>query len=138
MKKLKLFPFSKIVSMDKNNKYLYINSTDSFIIWDIRVNKAVKTFENTNINKIKYSEDNKYIFAIGFGYFKLLSRKTFKEILTFYSIGKKDWIVTSPNGRFDATQGAMDKMYYVKDLKTFPLSNEMKKTFYSRLMENQI
>lgn len=42
-------------------------------------------------------------------------RSTGKELFTLFEFGE-DWAVTHPSGLFDATPGAMEKMYYVQGL----------------------
>jgi WD40 repeat protein len=39
-----------------------------------------------------------------------------KEILSWVAVDSNDWIITHPSGLFDATPGAMDKIYYVQGL----------------------
>lgn len=112
-------------TFSSNNKYLYLNQGNSFLIWDIENNKEAKRLKNINPYEIKLSKDGKYLFVVASGYMKLLDAKTFEEKLTYYNFDEKDWVVATPEGRFDASTGAMDALYFVKGLNVIPLENLM-------------
>lgn len=44
---------------------------------------------------------------------KVWNRRAGYEICTLVSIGEKDWVVSTPDGLFDASPGAMNSMYFV-------------------------
>jgi WD40 repeat protein len=43
------------------------------------------------------------------------------ELATLMAIGKKDWLLSTPNGLFDASSGAMEQFYYVVGLEIISL-----------------
>lgn len=47
---------------------------------------------------------------------------TWKELLSYIFVGSNDWVVTHPSGLFDASEGAMDSMYFVKNKEIIELS----------------
>ncbi|MFK8165060.1 MAG: caspase family protein [Lewinella sp.] len=53
---------------------------------------------------------------------RLWELKTGKELAKLFLFDdSEDWVVLSPNGRFDATPGAMKKLYYVLNKRIIPL-----------------
>jgi len=109
-----------------SNDLFYNNNNNDVVVWDIAGNKVKNRYENFTIDKISYSFDSKYIFITnGKGAFKLINANTYDEIITFYSIEDKDWVVTTTDGRFDASQAGMKELYYVKDFEIIPLENLM-------------
>jgi WD40 repeat protein len=55
--------------------------------------------------------------------------ETGKEIYSWVAVDSIDWIVTHPSGLFDATPGAMDKLYYVQGLEIIDF-NQLKDRFW--------
>jgi WD40 repeat protein len=47
------------------------------------------------------------------GTVKLWRTKTGEEVATLYPIDREDWVVMAADGRFDATSGALKRIYYV-------------------------
>ena len=58
-----------------------------------------------------------------------------KLLATLYSFPKtNDWAVLTPDGHFDATPGAQQNMYYVKNVNTIALGDMYEKFFTPRLL----
>jgi WD40 repeat protein len=55
--------------------------------------------------------------------------KSEKELLSFVIIDSADWVVLHPSGLFDASTGAMDKMYYVQNGEIIEL-NQLKERYF--------
>lgn len=60
---------------------------------------------------------------------RLFSIETGKQLAGLYSFEKEEWAIIYPNGLFDASQGAMHMMYWVKDMEVIELS-QMKDGYY--------
>lgn len=60
-----------------------------------------------------FSPDSKYLLtSYGNPHLKLWSVADKKELATLYQIDSTDWVVTTPNGLFDASPGALQLMFY--------------------------
>ena len=59
----------------------------------------------------------------------LYDLKTGKEIISWVGVGSKDWVITHPSGLFDASPGAMDKLYFVQGLDIIDF-NQLKERYY--------
>ncbi len=55
--------------------------------------------------------------------------KTGQTVVNLTMIDKSNWIATHPSGLFDATPGAMDKMYFVQGLDVIDF-NQLKERYY--------
>ena len=54
---------------------------------------------------------------------------TGKEIIRWVAIDKQDWVITHSSGLFDASPGAMDKLYFVQGLDIIDF-NQLKERYY--------
>ena len=74
--------------------------------------------------------DGSYIVAVGSNNTaKIWNVVTGIELLTLISIGENDWVVTNPDGFFDASDGAMESIHFVRGMK-FIEQEELKKLYY--------
>jgi Caspase domain len=61
-----------------------------------------------------------------------------RDVAQIYVFGNSnEWVVTTPEGRFDASQGAQEFMYYIKNDQVIPLSSLFEK-FYTPKLLNRI
>ncbi len=104
-----------------------------------------RTFKahTAGIQGIKFSENGRYMFtASSDNTIKVWDWETKTLLATLYSFpDTNDWAVVTPGGRFDATKGAQESMYYVKGETTIPMSAMFEK-FYtphllSRILEGE-
>ena len=66
---------------------------------------------------------------------KVWDWETKNLLATMYSFAEtNDWAVVTPSGRFDATKGAQEMMYFVKGETTIPLSALYEKFYTPRLL----
>lgn len=59
---------------------------------------------------------------------KIWKAATGECLATLYALNE-EWLVTTPNGAFDASEGALDKMYFVRGLELIELE-ELKEEYY--------
>jgi WD40 repeat protein len=58
-----------------------------------------------------------------------------RDIAQIYIFGNSnEWVVTTPEGRFDASQAAQEFMYYVKDGQVIPLASLFEKFYTPKLL----
>ncbi len=82
-------------------------------------------FKNNNFIAALYEDNSIHIYNIA-------QKKVVARLVTFQN--GKDWVVTTRDGRFDATQGALEKMYYVKNDEIIPLNALFEKFYTPKLL----
>jgi WD40 repeat protein len=115
-----------------NNKFITISRTnDTIKIWDIDKSKPILSIElapNAIVSDVNYAAN--WFTAIRNNEVLLYDLKTGEHKLSFYSTDSLNWIVMHPSGLFDASPGAMDKMYWVKG-NDFINLNQLKDRYWS-------
>jgi len=123
----------KSVSFSPDGKTFISGSGDETIkLWNIETGKEIKTFEGHTggVNSVSFSFDGKFFISSSYdNTIKLWNVETGIEICSFISIDNTDWIITTPEGLFDASSGAMDKMHYVLGTEIIELS-QLKDRYY--------
>lgn len=82
---------------------------------------------NTSFADFNLKEDK--ILAVNNSELKLISFTSGKELISFYMVDSTDWSVVHASGLFDASPGAMEKMYWVKGTEVIELS-QLKERYY--------
>jgi WD40 repeat protein len=88
------------------------------------------------IEGITFSKNGKFIFvSCGDETIKIIDIETQTLLATLYSFPEtNDWAVLTPEGHFDATVGAQDNMYYVKNINTIALADMYEKFYTPHLL----
>ncbi len=82
---------------------------------------------NTTFEDLYLKEDK--ILASNNSELRLISYSSGKEMIRFYMVDSTDWSVVHESGLFDASPGAMEKMYWVKGAEVIELS-QLKDRYY--------
>jgi WD40 repeat protein len=82
---------------------------------------------NTLFEDLNLKEDK--ILASNNSELRLISYSSGKEMISFYMVDSTDWSVVHASGLFDASPGAMEKMYWVKGIEIIELS-QLKDRYY--------
>lgn len=78
---------------------------DSDVFWDGHTYDQVNSFE--------FLPDGKTAVSTTYGgIIQFWDFRSGKEICTLHFLGQKDWAITTPVGLFDASDGAMEEMYF--------------------------
>jgi len=108
------------MKISKDFNYMLSGSEDkSMILWNLKTKTLSKKFEghSNTVNGVDFSADNKIGISASLDgsikYWELLSGK---ELATQFSLANSEWCITTPDGKFDATQNALEKLYYVKGM----------------------
>jgi len=98
-------------------------------MWDTESGKLIQSFDlhNGTIEDISWSDS--LLVSVFNSKITFYSLKNGKELLSVVAIDENDWIVSHPSGLFDASQGALDKMYYVQGDDIIEL-NQLKERYY--------
>lgn len=106
-------------------------------IWDLQ-NTAqagkplVLSRHTADVKAVAFSPGKKSKFVVTGskdGTVKLWDRATGKERATLISLDSSDWVVTTPDGQFDASPGAMQLIYYVVGREIIAL-DQLKKRYW--------
>lgn len=95
-------------------------------VWDTSNAKQIFSFAGTlkalNWNTEKLLTESNSVL-------NLCDLKNGKILLSWIELGNQDWVVTHPSGLFDASPGAMDKLYFVQGLDIIEF-NQLKERYY--------
>ncbi len=88
-----------------------------------------------NIEAVDFSKNGIYLFIASNNTISVWNWETKKLLATLYSFPKtNDWAVLTPDGHFDASAGAQENMYYVKNVNTIALADMYEKFFTPHLL----
>lgn len=116
-----------------DGKILMARSRDEIDLFDLTTNVEFKPenlpewvtsniFTLLNGKKMKISTEGSTL--------KLLNYSDSKEIVKIALLEENNWAVITPNGRFDASEGAMNLMHYTFGLEIINLE-QLKETYYA-------
>jgi len=94
------------------------------ILWDIATGKILKEFigHKSIITAVEFTPDEKYLISSTIdGITKVWDLESKQEVITHFSIGHKDWLVTTPQGYFNGTGDAQKQVFFVKGLESYTL-----------------
>ena len=106
-------------ALSPDGRFLLLGCWSHSVHWyDLNTGQLLHTFtgHSGRINALAFSSDSKRI-ASGSddGTIKIWDLDTKEEIATLLNIDREDWIVLGRNGLFDASQHAMNLLYYTVD-----------------------
>jgi uncharacterized caspase-like protein len=85
-------------------------------LFDVANGRLIHSFQGHKgvVNMVSFSADGHKIFSASDDTtVKIWDVKDKEEVVTLIHIDQEDWIVLSPNGQFDASQNAMNLLYYL-------------------------
>jgi WD40 repeat protein/uncharacterized caspase-like protein len=84
----------------------------------------------STIRSVEFSPSGKYLLSgSSDNTAKLWNAQTGAELATLMAVDKEDWLVITPEGLFDASPGAMSKLYFVAGLEIIALE-QLKERYY--------
>ena len=132
------------VNFSPDGKYLvsgHYNDEYAVKLWDFTTGNLINTFlgHEGGVKTVNFSPDGKYIVSASEdGSVKIWDIATGDCKITRYDVpNSNDWVVVTPDGRFDGTDGGMKLLYYVKDLEVIPLESFYEK-FYTPGLAAQV
>ena len=111
------------------------------ILWDMATGNILQEFigHKSIITAVEFSPDEKHLISSTIdGITKVWDLETKQVVVTHFSIGSKDWLVTTPEGFFNGTGDAQKQVFFVKGLESYGLNrffdkyynpDEVKKAF---------
>ncbi|MGD2150630.1 MAG: caspase family protein [Desulfobacterales bacterium] len=93
-------------------------------MWDCETGGILATFtgHSSGVYTLIFSADGRYALSGGRdGVIKLYDIKRKKELASRVHIDEKDWVVYTPDGRFDGSPEGIRHVHFVQGLETYPL-----------------
>jgi len=116
-----------------NENLIVSGSEDKTLkLWDVATGRAIHTFtgHTATVNSVAFHPSGKFIFSAGDDdMLKIWSVDSLCELATVVFLDSTDWVVVAPNGLFDASENAMDKMHYVYGLEVIEFT-QLKDRYY--------
>lgn len=121
------------VCFSPDEKYLLSGSANNRVdLWDVNSGNHLKQFTGhlAPVRKVLFSGKSRLAFSgSDDNTIKIWDVTNGSNLATLIAIPEQDWVVTAPNGLFDASPGAMKKIYYVAGMETIEL-DQLKHRYY--------
>jgi WD40 repeat protein len=106
-----------------DGKQIYSAGADRVIrVWDVAQSRVVRTFagHRAEVTSLCFSPDQKMLVSHSVdGVTKFWDLATGNEFFEHIHFGDKDWMVKSPEGYFNGTDGARQHIHFVDGMKTY-------------------
>ena len=114
-----------------DNRYFLVPSLHGAFLWSIETGQPQFLKGDTkDVRSVAFTAGGKVAVAGGNdGSMTLWRVADGRPMVTVYQLDNNNWVAITPDGLFDASPGALDKMYFVKDLETIDLS-QLKDLYY--------
>jgi WD40 repeat protein len=131
---LPVFGFLGEVAISGDNKTLAVVShfDDGIGLWDLTTLKQFGYLRGhtSGVYNLAFQTDKDILMSQGYdGTTKFWNIRNGTELATLTLLDNKDWVVLSPDGRFDASPNAMKLMHYVYGLEVITLE-QLKDAYY--------
>jgi len=114
------------VKFSSNGDYAISGSWDLVRLWNVYTGQEIKSFSGHRgrVMSVVFSHNERYILSCGEDKtIKLWEVSTGKLLFTRIQMNQDDWIVTTPDGRFDGSPDGIKLLHYAKDNKSIPLDS---------------
>ncbi|MFH0992113.1 MAG: caspase family protein [bacterium] len=115
------------VVFSSDGRYLVTGSWDKTAkLWEVSTGKEVRTFIGSSggINSVAFSLNGKYIVGgCKTGECIIWDLQTGIKLASRIALDEKDWVVVTPDGRFDASANGMKLLHYVQGMEVLPLES---------------
>lgn len=121
------------VAYSPDGRFLASGSWDGTVkIWGVTTGACLKTLKGHSsfVRSVSFSPDGRHIISGSKDTsVKIWDAASGNCLATLHTFGEDDWSVTTPEGLFDASDGAMEKMYFVQGLEMIELG-QLKDRYY--------
>ena len=131
------------VEFSPDGNVLASGSWDNTVkLWNVSTGAEVRTLKghSGSVSRIAFSADNKYLASASFdASLKIWDLNSGKELASLIAFDDSDWIVVSPDGRFDGTPAAWNKVIWRFNNNTFdyaPVEAYFNEFYYPGLLKD--
>jgi len=106
-------------------------------LWSISTGQVIRYFSGHvgYLNSLAFSPDGDYILSgSSDGTTRLWEVTTGKPLFTRFHLGQNDWVVVTPDGRFDGSPDGIQLLHYAKDNKSILLDALFERLYTPRLV----
>jgi len=123
-----------VCNLETGRIVLHPGGADAVMSWNTE--NFFEGHKPEQVNLFQFSTDGSRAVSANYdGTLRFWSLQTGQELATVYFPGEKDWIVKAPNGLFDATPGAMQRMYFVVGTEVIDLEQLKERYFEPGLLQ---
>lgn len=127
------------VNIDKEGKYLVTGGDDNTArLWDLETGTLIRTFTGHRgaVGAVQISPDGSFLITGSRdGTIKTWDLASGKELLTHIFIGENDWLVKTPEGLFDASEGAKKSIFFVKGTEVYNIDQFFEEFYRPGLLQ---
>ena len=113
------------VAFSPDSRYALSGSGDkSLKLWDVATGQEIKSFSGhtSGITSVAFSPHGRYILSASYdNSLNLWEVSSGELLLTRLHLNQTDWVVITPNGRFDGSPNGIRFPYHAKENKLIPL-----------------
>ncbi|MGD9679217.1 MAG: caspase family protein [Vulcanibacillus sp.] len=117
--------FVNSVCFSPGGEFLITGGQDNAVVlWNVNTGNEIKVFNghSGDINSVIFHPNGKlFLSASDDGTTKLWDISSGEELATLISVGENDWVVTTPDGFFDTSEGGKNSVHFVKGLEVYEL-----------------
>ncbi|MFH0992126.1 MAG: caspase family protein [bacterium] len=106
-------------------------------LWDTKAGRQLNTLSghSNGVVSVAFSRDGKFLFSgSSDARTKIWDVATGKELATLIGLGEKDWVVVTPDGRFDGPTEGMKLIHYVQEDQVIPLDALFEQFYTPKLL----
>ena len=126
------------IAFNPNGQIVATTGEDRIIkVWEANtLHPLHNIFGHTNdIHSLSMSPNGKFLAsASADGTTRMWSLQTAQPLAILYALENKDWLVVTPDGKFDGNQEAMKQLHYIKNLDIIPLESLFENYYTPRLL----
>jgi len=113
------------VNFSPDSKYIFTGSGDRTAkIWDVETGEEIKTISGHAyaVTSVAFSPDSRFVVTGSMdGLTNLWEVRSGRHLAKLIPVGEKDWAVTTPEGFFDASDGAKEHVHFVRGYATYEM-----------------